>query len=97
MARNEQSEWPTIKREPVGRFQTADVIQKSDRSLGGPLRMGTAPGVGPRGALRSGSTSDFEMDRVSPRRFDPIGNTNTFEPKFPESSLVSRDIRRRKR
>jgi hypothetical protein len=66
-----ESEWPT-NRDPTAVFVTADGYLKSGRPLGGPLRMGTEPRVGPRGAGDGGS-SDFGVDRVSPRGFDPIG------------------------
>ena len=74
-------------------FETADGFLKSERSLAGPLRMGTAPNVGPRGALRDGS-SDFGMDRVSPRGFDPEGTSDTRAPPQEASTLVSRETRR---
>lgn len=96
MSRENQRPWIPPKREPVGYFQTADVIQRSDRSLAGPLRMGTAPGVGPRGAIRNGN-SDFEMDRITPRGFDPMGSHNTRAPDFPSSTLLSREARSRRR
>lgn len=103
MSRENQAPWPRKvadkwePRSPTGRFQTPDTILRSDRSLAGPLRMGTASGVGPRGALRGGNTSDFGMDRITPRGFDPIGNSLTFAPSQEESTLVSRDVRRGKR
>jgi hypothetical protein len=58
------------------------------------LRLGTAPGVGPRGALRPGG-SDMEMDRVSPRGFDPMGTSDTRAPEQQGSELISRDRGRR--
>jgi hypothetical protein len=102
--RGRDGEWPRANLEtgagrgdPTARFQTPDGILKSDRSLAGPLRMGTSPGVGPRGsAVATGRVeggSDFGMDRVSPRPFDPMGTPDRRAPDFPESSLVSRDIR----
>jgi hypothetical protein len=92
-----QSEWPREKRTPVAHYQTADGVLKSDRSLVGPLRMGTAPGAGPNGMLRDGNASDFGMDRVSPRRFDPIGSHNTRAPEREASSLLSRETRGNRR
>ena len=79
------------KREPIGFFKTPDVIQKSDRSVAGPLRMGTAPGVGPSGASLTGN-SDFEVDRITPRDFDPLGTTRD---RFGEiaSARVSKEVR----
>ena len=103
MSKENQREWPrgqersgTERTAPVGRFVTPDVIQKSDRSLAGPLRRGTAPGVGPTGSAGV-RASDFEMDRITPRNFDPMGTQDTRAPEFPASSLVSRDIRRGKK
>lgn len=66
-----QSEWPP-EREPSATFVTRDGYLKSGRPLAGPLRMGTEPRVGPRGAGAGGS-SDFGVDRISPRGFDPMG------------------------
>ena len=60
------------KREPVGFFMTPDTVLRSDRALAGPLRMGTAKGVGPSGTGQTGS-SDFEVDRTTPRDFDVLG------------------------
>lgn len=94
MSKDNQREWAAVKRNPTGYFQTADGILRSDRSLAGPLRMGTAKGVGPSGAIRNGS-SDFEMDRITPRKFDPIGSHNTRAPDFPPSTLLSRESRSR--
>lgn len=90
MSRDNQREWPPVS--PKGAsgtaiFQTPDVIQKSERSLAGPLRLGTAPGVGPRGAPRDGS-SDFGMDRITPRGFDPMGTSDTRAPAQEESGLA---------
>ena len=103
MSKENQREWPrgqertgAERTAPVGLFQHPDVVTRSNRSLGGPLRLGTAPGVGPKGAPGPGA-SDFETDRVTPRGFDPIGNSNTFAPAFPESGLVSREVRRGKK
>jgi hypothetical protein len=99
MSRDNQDAWPRVKttgegrREPIGHFQSPDVIEKSDRSLAGPLRLGTAPGVGPKGALRPGA-SDFAMDRVSPRGFDPLGTSDTRLPAQEASELISREIRK---
>ena len=67
-----QSEWPT-EREPSATFVTPDGYLNSARSLAGPLRMGTEPRVGPRGAVAGGNSSDFGTDRISPRGFDPMG------------------------
>jgi hypothetical protein len=96
MSKENQKEWPSNKREPVGTFQTPDTTVSSERSLAGPLRMGTTPGVGPRGAPRPGS-SDFGTDRITPRGFDVIGTSDARTAEQEKSSLVSRDIRRGKR
>jgi hypothetical protein len=103
MSKENQSEWPrgrtrdgTSRNSPTGYFQTSNVIQKSDRSLAGPLRLGTSPGVGPSGALRDGS-SDFGVDRITPRGFDPLGTSDTRSPAQEESGLVSREVRRGRR
>lgn len=92
MSRETQRPWNPPKREPTGYFQTADVVMRSDRSLAGPLRMGTARGAGPTGAVLGGA-SDFEMDRITPRKYDPIGNSHERSPEFPKSSLLSRESR----
>jgi hypothetical protein len=68
--------WPPYKDDggrrgdPPATFVTRDGYLKSGRSLAA-LRMGTSPGVGPKGGGNGGS--DFGMDRISPRGFDPIG------------------------
>jgi hypothetical protein len=102
MSRENQGPWPRVRADGsernsrVAHFQTPDVIQRSDRSLAGPLRLGTSRGVGPQGALLSGA-SDMEMDRVTPRGVDPIGSHNTREPAQPASQLVSRETRNSKK
>jgi hypothetical protein len=102
MTKENQAEWPkgrpsgTERRSPVGHFQSPDTIERSGRSLGGPLRMGTAPGVGPKGAPDPGA-SDFGMDRVTPRGFDPAGTSDDRAPAQEASTLVSKDIRRGRR
>lgn len=99
MTKETQAPWPprredgSEKRSPTAFFTHPDGILKSDRSLAGPLRMGTTPGVGPNGALRDGASSDFGMDRVSPRRFDPIGDPLNRAGEREASSLVSRELR----
>lgn len=73
-----QSEWPIVKREPDAWVVAPDVWERTDRGAAGPLRSGTVPdGVGPRGRGRSAprDASDYGMDRVSPREFDPIGTS----------------------
>jgi hypothetical protein len=51
---------------------TPDGYLKSDRALAGPLRLGTAPGVGPKGTRTTGFGTDFGVDRNN-KRFDPMG------------------------
>jgi hypothetical protein len=101
MSRENQREWPrkrerdgTEPRSPVGFFQSPDAIERSNRSLVGPLRLGTSPGVGPRGAQRNGFNSDFGVDRITPRGFDPMGTSLEREPRQESSELVSREVRR---
>ena len=102
MSKENQKAWPTVRPSglerggPLGHFLTPDTTLRSERSLDGPLRMGTSPGVGPRGAPDAGA-SDFGMDRITPRRFDPIGNPITRAPAREESTLIARDIRKGKR
>ena len=93
--RGRQGEWPIHRGDPVGFYQHPNGTLRSDRSLVGPLRLGTEPRVGPRGFLRDGNASDFGMDRVTPRGFDPMGSHNTREPPQEPSSLISRESRRR--
>lgn len=95
---NERRTWPYSGRNlnrdaPVAWVQTPDVIERTDRSLAGPLRLGTESRVGPRGFLRDG-TSDFGTDRVSPRGFDPMGTSDTRAPPQESSQLVSRERNR---
>lgn len=87
--------WPTVKRERIADFVTPNGYLRSERSLAGPLRMGTTPNVGPKGLVAGGTASDFEMDRM-PRRFDPIGSHNDRTPPRPTSTLLSRAVRSRK-
>ena len=72
---NRRQAWPYNGQaaSPEAITQSPDGTLRSGRSLAGPLRMGTAPGVGPRGALLEGRGSDFDMDRGTPRGYDPMG------------------------
>lgn len=99
MARHErrQSEWPVVKREVVADFLTPDGYLRSNRSVAGPLRLGTEPRVGPRGDISDSRASDFGMDRVSPRGFDPMGTSDTRAPPQEGSTLLSRQVRARSR
>jgi hypothetical protein len=98
MTKETQREWPRVRdtgterRAPTAYFTGPTGIWKSERSVAGPLRMGTAPGVGPSGMLRNGS-SDMGVDRISPRRFDPIGNHLNRAGEREGSPLVSRELR----
>ena len=101
MSRESQSPWPRPRQtgsqdyrgDPTACFLIPDGKTRSDRSLAGPLRLGTEPRVGPRGAVRNGA-SDFGMDRVSPRGFDPMGTSDTRAPAQEASTLISREVRR---
>lgn len=65
-----------------------------DMDVAGPLRYGTEPKVGPRGRAVDASDSrrtDFGMDRVTPRGFDPAG-WPTWGPQ-PPTTLLSAHIR----
>jgi len=98
MPREKQREWPRGRDSGVERnapsafFLSPDGYLKSERSLAGPLRLGTEPLVGPRGAVRNGN-SDFGMDRISPRGFDPIGTALSRYGPQEESPLISRQLR----
>lgn len=96
--RGRMGPWPpTQDSQPDAFFLTADGYQRSERQLVGPLRMGTSQGVGPRGEAvavgRDETRSDFGMDRVSPREFDPMGTSLRRYGPNAESELVSREIR----
>jgi hypothetical protein len=101
MSRESQSPWPRpqqtgsqgYRAEPNACFLSPDGKARSDRSLAGPLRLGTEPRVGPRGALRNGS-SDMGVDRVSPRGFDPLGTSDSRAPPQEASTLISKEVRR---
>lgn len=81
---------PAITVSPDGTWNSA-------RRFAGPLRVSTAPGVGPRGAP-SGETiaTDLGVDRISPRRMDPLGTDNTRDPPREPSELIARVGRRRR-
>ena len=72
-----------------------DGVLRSNRSLAGPLRWGTAPGVGPRGNIGDEfRETDFGMDRVDPRDVDPMGWP--IKRTAPASALISAGQRRRR-
>ena len=95
MASEKQGEWPVVKRERVGDVLANGWFERTDRPLAGPLRMGTEPRVGPRGLVAGGTASDLEMDRITPRGFDPMGSHNERQPKQESSPLLSRAVRGR--
>ena len=74
---NRNQSWPYQGQaaSPPALSLSPDGVLNSGRSLAGTLRIGTAAGVGPRGALVAGlrGRSDFGMDRISPRSMDHIG------------------------
>ena len=98
MKRGRQGEWPRVQRTPIGDFVSPDVYQRSDRAVAGALRYGTTTNVGPKGRnpIESNAT-DYEMDRVSPRRFDPMGTSLERAPLQENSRLISRSVRSRER
>lgn len=99
MTYENQKPWPptrrsgTLRRDPTACFQAPDILERSDRSLAGPLRLGTEPRVGPKGGPMPGG-SDLGMDRVTPRGFDPMGTSLQREPRQEGSELISRQVRR---
>lgn len=104
MSKESQSPWPRPRQtgsqgyrgDPNACFLIPDAKMRSDRSPAGPLRLGTEPRVGPKGAVRNGA-SDFGMDRVSPRGFDPLGTSDSRAPPQEASELISREVRRYKK
>jgi hypothetical protein len=93
MSSDKEREWPVVKRNPTAFFQAPGVLEKSTRAVAGPLRRGTERTVGPRGAPQPGG-SDFGMDRVTPRGFDPMGTSDTRAPAQEASELVSSQLRK---
>lgn len=88
-------EWPRGQADgserggPNACFQGPDGLFKSNRSLTGPLRMGTDPKTGPKGGVVEASNSrdsDFGMDRVSPAMGNRFGEIN--------SKLIAENSRR---
>ena len=91
-----QSEWPPTAPSRPALTVTPDGYLRSDRSLAGPLRMGTAVGVGPSGFIPgSFARTDFGMDRITPRGFDPMGTSLERYRRTEGSRLLSGEIRRR--
>lgn len=63
---------------PAALTVSPDTTLNSARPLAGPLRRGTAPGVGPRGVVTDAfAASDFGLDRMGERRFDPMGDSRS--------------------
>ena len=89
MARRKQGPWPRTASSPPACLATPDGYLWSDRRLAGPLRKGTAPGVGPRGSA-GGGESDFGMDRLEQRPVDSMGQ------KYPETDNPTTLISSRK-
>lgn len=79
-------------------YQTRDGTLRSDRSLAGPLRTGTELRVGPRSAGPSAGgesrDSDFGMDRISPRGFDPMGTALDRYGPQASSDTVTEQLKR---
>lgn len=90
-----QDSWPTVKRQPIADFLSPDGFLRSERPLAGVLRMGTATGVGPRGLVAGGTSSDLGVDRVSKRGFDPFGTPDERSNVQESSTLLSRAVRGR--
>ena len=99
---NTRQTWPYASNDPwlnrdnkPAQFLGPDGYQKSNRSLAGPLRMGTEPRVGPRGGAveaDNSDASDFGMDRITPRHFDPMGTCRERYGEIP-SDLIARQVR----
>lgn len=102
-----QTEWPrgrtngTERRGPTGFYANPDGVMRSDRSLAGPLRTGTSADVGPRagGPVSGGdrAVSDFGMDRISPRDFDPMGTPRNRFGDIPSDAITEQVNRGRTR
>jgi len=98
---NRRRTWPYngAAASPPAITVSPDTDLNSARSLVGPLRLGTEPRVGPRGNANEDGPrgTDFGVDRVSPRGFDPMGTSDTRAPPQEASELISRAGRRRGR
>ena len=99
MARHlgKQGEWPRVKGNPDAFVQHPQVTERIDRAVCGPLRYGTSEGVGPRGravVAENSERTDYGMDRVTPRGFDPLGWPS--KDSQQSSDLISREIRGRR-
>lgn len=93
---NARRSWPYngMAESPPALTQTPDGLLRSDRSLVGPLRRGTARGVGPGAGggfpVDARAASDFGVDSITPRHFDPMGTSDMRAPPFPGSRRVRR-------
>lgn len=102
MSYDNQRAWPSTRRSGPGQrdpracYQAPGLLERSDRSVAGPLRMGTHPSVGPRGRGMPGG-SDFGMDRITPVGFDPLGTSLERAPAQEASEPISRQVRRYRR
>jgi hypothetical protein len=96
--RSRQSEWPIVKREKQAWVLKPDGYEFTARNVAGPLRTGTAPGVGPRGVSAGGESrlTDYGMDRVSPRGFDPMGTALSRYGQQPGAELITGEYRDRR-
>lgn len=99
MARHlgKQGEWPRVQGNPDAFVVAPDAYERVDRNVAGPLRYGTSPDVGPRGraiVAEDSERTDFGMDRVTPRGYDPMG-WPVWGPQ-QSSDLVSRQLRGRR-
>lgn len=96
---NRRRSWPYSGQaeSPPAITVSPDGTWNSSRSFAGPMRLGTAPGVGPRGAPNANALeSDLGVDRITPRTFDPLGTSDARSAIFPESELIARSGRRRR-
>ena len=88
---NRRQTWPYqgAATSPPALTQSPDGLLNSGRSLAGPLRLGTAPGIGPTGERNGARESDFGMDRIGRRAVDAIGR------QYPraDATLISRGRR----
>ena len=90
---NRRQSWPYLGQasSPPALTLSPDGLLRSDRGLAGPGRISTTPEVGARGAPPNGIGSDFGMDRVSPRRIDPLGDITARTAPAPASRRIRRD------
>lgn len=91
-----QTEWPRVKGEPDAVTLAPDGWQKSNRSVAGPLRFGTANGGGRYGGPSSvgpkGEAVIADYTRETDYGTDMIARDRKIDRKFP-SDLISRELR----